>query len=678
MEITKGGFWMKNKRNIISIIIISMIIALLPLKNSEVLAATDYPIQEMEITTLDGYKLTVSGDQDGSLLQVASSTGEQKERWKFTYVNGGYFKLVNQDSGRLVSTVSWGVSANSKCITFGDANKQEQCWIIEGVDKDSLGNYITYKIKNYKDSNMVLTNNGKGEQVTLTKYTGANNQKWRLDSAGLEGFAGYSKDMDGNDKAGTIGGVLGETVTVSTLDEFQKYSEGDDVRTIVITKDISKSSLTKVKVGKNKTIVGAYGVSLTNLYFYLDQTCNSGNLIMKNLHIKHSEEINENNDIPIYISVGTNFWIDHCTLEGHDLTKNTSLHANDVDKLMYVGVKADYVTVSNSKFTGHKYGLILGYPADDESAQATYTGYPRMTISNNFFQDVQTRAPGLMRYGYFHSYNNYIESARLGYTSCTNANIYSEKNYFNNCNNSGLVDDYGTGYFTDEGSYPTVTASKSKATSWRPKNNYTYTTMKTSELREYAENYAGAQSSKSKMNYSTYKSAGVQSSNYVVTSTASNNTENTASELIDGGIYYIKNVNSNKYLDVYNGLDENNTNVQQHPGNGEKAQKFKVVYVGDGYYKLVSQVGTGKKVLDVSKKSSKNGANIAIYKDNSGDNQKFQLISLGNSRYTIATKVSKGKSVVEVKNASTAKKANVQQLEYNGHKCQQWKFELAE
>ena len=89
-------------------------------------------------------------------------------------------------------------------------------------------------------------------------------------------------------------------------------------------------------------------------------------------------------------------------------------------------------------------------------------------------------------------------------------------------------------------------------------------------------------------------------------------------------------------------------------------------------------MGTGKKVLDVSKESSKNGANIAIYKDNSGDNQKFQLISLGNSRYTIATKVSKGKSVVEVKNASTAKKANVQQLEYNGHKCQQWKFELAE
>ncbi|MBU5317455.1 RICIN domain-containing protein [Clostridium bornimense] len=669
---------MNNRKNIIIILMISIIISLLPLKENLVLAATDYPVQEMEIATLDGYKLAVSGNQDGSLLKVVSGNGEQNERWKFTYVNGGYFKLVNQDTGRLISTTSWTVSSNAKCITYGDANKQEQCWIIEGVDKDSLGNYITYKIKNYKDSSMVLTSNGVDKQVTLTKYTGADNQKWRLNSAGLEGFAGYSKSMDGKYKAGTIGGVLGETVMVSTFDEFQKYSLGDDSRTIVITKDIVKNSLTKVKVGKNKTIIGAYGVSLTNLYFYLDQTCNSGNLIMKNLQIKHSDTINENNDIPIYISVGTNFWIDHCTLEGHDLTKNTSLHSKDVDKLIYVGVKADYITVSNSKFTGHKYGLILGYPSDDESAKATYTGYPRMTISNNFFKDVQTRAPGLMRYGYFHSYNNYIESAKLGYTSCTNANIYSEKNYFNNCKNNGLVDDYGTGYFTDEGSYPTVTASKSKATSWRPKNNYTYNTMQTNKLREYAEKYAGAQNSKTKINYSTYKSPGVQSSNYVVTSKTSSNTSNTttSSDLIDGGIYYIKNVNSNKYLDVYNGIYKNNTNVQQHPGNGEKAQRFKVVSAGNGYYKLVSQVGNADKVLDVSKKSNKNGANIAIYSDNSGENQKFKITSLGNGKYTIATKISKGKSVVEVKDGSTAKKANVQQWESNGHRCQQWKFEL--
>ncbi|CDM70398.1 PKD domain containing protein [Clostridium bornimense] len=146
--------------------------------------------------------------------------------------------------------------------------------------------------------------------------------------------------------------------------------------------------------------------------------------------------------------------------------------------------------------------------------------------------------------------------------------------------------------------------------------------------------------------------------------------------IIDGGIYYIKNVNSGQYLDVYNGIDKNNTNIQQHPGNKLSAQQFKVVSTGDGYYKLVSQVGNGKRVVDVSGKKSTNGANIILYDDKESDNQKFKLEDLGDSKYLIRTKISKNKSVVEVKDASKAKKANVQQWEYNKHKCQQWEFEL--
>ncbi|CDM69884.1 putative Endoglucanase A [Clostridium bornimense] len=159
---------------------------------------------------------------------------------------------------------------------------------------------------------------------------------------------------------------------------------------------------------------------------------------------------------------------------------------------------------------------------------------------------------------------------------------------------------------------------------------------------------------------------------------SSSSTTTDENGLIDGGVYYIKNINSNMYLDVYNGKDKNGTNVQQHKGNGENAQKFKVVALGDGYYKLVSQVGDKNKVLDVEGKSKKDGTNICIYKDNGGNNQQFIITKVGTNKYTIGTKVTKGESLVEVKNASKANKANVQQWENNGHKCQQWKFELAE
>lgn len=88
--------------------------------------------------------------------------------------------------------------------------------------------------------------------------------------------------------------------------------------------NISMSSLSKIYVGKNKTIIGSFSAnSLSNVHFRC--TDNSGNVFMN-----------------------------------------------------------------------HKYGLILGYPAED--GLSIYSGYPHMTICNNYFYNVLTRAPGLMRY----------------------------------------------------------------------------------------------------------------------------------------------------------------------------------------------------------------------------------------------------------------------------------------
>lgn len=92
------------------------------------------------------------------------------------------------------------------------------------------------------------------------------------------------------------------------------------------------------------------------------------------------------------------------------MTTDTSIHANDTDKFLYVGLNATFVTVNGCYFGGHKYGLILGYPGEDGAN--SYDGYPCMTIANNYFRSTITRAPGLMRYGYFHCYNNYGYATR--------------------------------------------------------------------------------------------------------------------------------------------------------------------------------------------------------------------------------------------------------------------------
>lgn len=149
------------------------------------------------------------------------------------------------------------------------------------------------------------------------------------------------------------------------------------------------------------------------------------------------------------------------------------------------------------------------------------------------------------------------------------------------------------------------------------------------------------------------------------------------SEIQDGAIYYIKNLNSQLYLNVEDGQYKNGVNVNQAKGNGSDAQKFKVVSVEDGYYKLVSQVGNKDKVISLSKKKATDGINVEINKDKKAKNQYFKFINSDTGIYEIATKVSKDSSRLEVSNFSTEDGGNVVQWTASSNSNQQWIFELA-
>ena len=301
--------------------------------------------------------------------------------------------------------------------------------------------------------------------------------------------------MNGSEKASVTGGVFGQVVTVNSLSELQTYASGSTAYTIIIGSNISASSLTKVSVGSNKTFIGSYSAhTLYNIHFR--NISSSGNNIYKNITFSHDVSINENDDIQMYISDGNNFWLDHCSWTGHDMTSDTSIHENDTDKFLYVGLQANYVSVTGCYFGGHKYGLILGYPAEDGAS--TYDGYPCMTICNCYFKNTLTRAPGLMRYGYFHCYNNYVYNFNLGYTPYTDCNIYSENNYFDAGSYKGaVVNDMGVGNFTDSGSVLSsdISSISLSACTWRPSSNYSYATRTASSAMSWAVSYAGSQSS---------------------------------------------------------------------------------------------------------------------------------------------------------------------------------------
>ena len=445
-----------------------------------------YAMQRVQLMNANNNSLVTAPSSTGNLTAQTSSS--KSNQWVFMNNGSNQYMIVNVATGYVLAPQNNSVSGGAYVTTTGKTGATAQYWNISAVSTDCNGDNLTYKITNCANSNLCLQLSG--SNFVLGNYSGSASQKFYVNSYGAEGFAGKCVNMSGNAKASVTGGLFGKTVYVSDFNSLSSYCSGSTAYTIVINGNISKSDLSKISVGKNKTIIGSFGANiLNNVHFRC--TSNSGNVIFKNITFKHDASKNQNDDIQMYISNGNNFWIDHCTFAGHSTTTSS-----DVDKLMYVGLKSDYVSVTGCVFMGHKYGLILGYPEED--GVGTYNGYPRMTICNNYFYNVLTRAPGLMRYGYFHCYNNFVYGFNLGYTPYTGANIYSEKNYFDKGDYKGaVVDDKGVGGFTEVNSVLSSSVSNlsTGGTSFRPVNNYSYDTRSASDAKAWCQKHTGVQSS---------------------------------------------------------------------------------------------------------------------------------------------------------------------------------------
>lgn len=697
---------MKQWIRVKEVLLLSLILLmawLLPLLqwNGTVLSAaaisTDYPAQLMHLASKDSTKvLTANGTSDGAALSLQTLGSDLSASWRFDRVgsdgNGTFFKLVNAQSGRLLTPRNYNVSDKTDVILYGSESAQSQHSYVVPVKQDHLGNDLYYKIVNYSDTSLALTQGTSG--MTLAKYSGTDNQLWLLNADGLQGFAGYCfDDNTGNIKAGDIGGLFGEIVEVSTFADLKKYATADIPYTIVVTANIRVTALQKDSSGRNycpdgriyvhsnKTIIGSYAAhTMYNVQFCTSSNNGTGNnLILKNFELQHDAESNGNDSIVVYLGSGQNIWVDHCTFVGHSDYNTASTGLPDWDKFLACCYDADYTTVSDCSFGLHEYGVILGYPADDENSYKTYNNYPRMSIISNRFEKTLTRGPGLMRYGYFHSLNNYVKTFSMAYTVHTASKIFAENCYYEDGGN--VICDWNT--VTYPGSYA-ETGSKSvncKRTTiegyaqdctWRPTSNYKTISRTADEAKFYCENYSGCQNDRNHMMYLRYAVAGVPSASYTESPSAP-----LAELFAEGSAYRIRNVNSGLYLQVAGVAAKNGTNVQQWGSDGIAVHDiWKLCSAGEGYYYLVSAVGDGGTyVLDVAGKKAANGTNIDIYTYNGGDNQKFMLTKNGDGSYQIRTHISNGNSVVEVENASQTSGANVQQWEVNGANCQNWILE---
>ncbi|MCQ2416243.1 MAG: RICIN domain-containing protein [Oscillospiraceae bacterium] len=671
--------------------------------------STDYPPQLMHIAAKDNSSvLSETAASDGAALKMSGLGGTFSGTWRFDRVgtdsNGTFFKITNAESGRLITPDNYRVTAGNNVILYGSESHKTQHWYVIPVQKDSLGNGLYYKIVNYADTSLALTQTAGG--MTLSSYSGADNQLWLLNCDGLQGFAGYCEnDNTGKVKAADIGGLFGELVEVNNFKDLQKYASDDKPYTIVVSADMKVSSLQKDSSGRyycpdgriyvhnNKTIIGSYNAhTLYNVQFCTASGKGTGdNIIIKNFDLQHDKESNGNDSIVVYFGSGKNLWVDHCTFTGHADYNKASTGLPDYDKFFACCYDADYCTVSNSSFGLHEYGLILGYPDDKESDYQTYNNYPRMSIMGNQFDKTLTRAPGLMRYGYFHSMNNYVNQFSMAYTVHSACKIHAENCVYENGGNvicdwnsishAGAYSESGSIFSkcsrTVQGQGTQNNPSLSVANTWRPSSNYKYAILSANETKGYCTTYSGCQNDRSKMNYIGYRSAGIPSAGFTESPSASFGPS--AASFQEGASFRFRNAKSGLYMQVEDAAAKNNANIQQWGSDAESAHDiWKMYSAGEGYYYIISCVGDGASyALDVEGKKTADGTNMDLYQWNGGSQQQYMLTENEDGSYKILTKISSGKSAVEVQDASLSSGANIQQWSVNGSDCQNWFLEEA-
>ncbi len=147
---------------------------------------------------------------------------------------------------------------------------------------------------------------------------------------------------------------------------------------------------------------------------------------------------------------------------------------------------------------------------------------------------------------------------------------------------------------------------------------------------------------------------------------------------IADGVYYIRNLNSNKYIDINWGRTDNGTEVIQYGYNGGLNQQFKVTRESDGYYSIKPMhCQTSAIDLRSASEANTNGTDAQIYTYSSGyTEQKFTITNAVGGGFQIGTAASGGRKVLEVTNSSLTSGEIIQIWDYSNTRMNDnWTFE---
>ncbi len=454
--------------------------------NSDSLGASNSPSSSIQSEK--------SGDFRGSKLVLQTPSNTSCERWRLNYIDKGIYEIINVKTGEAITR------QDGTCVLKMKSNSPNQRWGIVGVHRDFEGNYLYYKIVDVNNSGQALSTpelsaNTADKSISICEYKGTANQLFKLNCVGLDGFAGNSL-ISGAEKAGTIGGLLGETVYVRTGEELKSALNRSEPLTIVVTGDINYSSEWQhQRIRSDKTLVGSFGANKiidcairTNDFDGAPDDSPSNNIIFRNIHFVAQQVAGR---ILVQIWSSRNIWIDHCTFDS-----SLERQKNEVGKFLWVNSpyshyadakdrlrSPDYITVSYCVFRNRYWTVAYGTQNDE-------TNRCRTTLCFNQWDRCVRRCPQIGN-GWAHVYcNDYLGDDRekeegvaqiIGGDGST---ILSENCRFQSVEGKEIIVAREIDSARDEGSYTSKTAqsephelvfNRKNVTPWHPStSNYGY------------------------------------------------------------------------------------------------------------------------------------------------------------------------------------------------------------
>jgi pectinesterase len=300
-------------------------------------------------------------------------------------------------------------------------------------------------------------------------------------TATADGFA----SVDALGQKGTYGGRGGQTVTVRTLADLEKYATAAEPYVIVVAGTINMSPVGKeIKVASDKTIIGS-GTSghIVGGGFFLGPGVH--NVIIRNLTIRDSYQgvwnDKEHDYDAIQMDGAHHVWIDHNDLR------------HMADGLIDVRKDSTNITVSWNKLSDNNKTFGIGW---------TENVTTDITIHHNWFRETEQRNPSTDNAAHAHLYNNFLEdtpgtaiTSSYGNYSRGKTKMVLENSYFQGVKNPVIKD--ATASIVQRGNVFSGTSGRNESggTAFDPKTYYGYTLDKAADLPALLKSGAGPRGS---------------------------------------------------------------------------------------------------------------------------------------------------------------------------------------